>query len=109
MNPGKLDRRILVQVKTTTRDETGGRSESWATAFSCWAGLVKMTQRVSEISDSEKPNQTKHFLIRWRSDIGTATHRIQYGNKTFQITGLIEDGRKEGLILEARQIEGLEL
>ena len=109
MNAGKLDRRILVQVRTVTRDATGGRVEAWATAFSCWAGLLKDSGRVEQVADAERPGRARSFLIRWRSDIQPGTHRISYQGKVFTIDAITEEGRKESLIIECRQLEGLSL
>jgi len=109
MNAGKLDRRILVQVRVETQDGMGGRVETWATAFQCWAGLLKNGGKTSTAADAERPANSRSFLMRFREDISAADNRIIYKGKTYEITALLEDGRNDALIADCRQLEGLEL
>jgi SPP1 family predicted phage head-tail adaptor len=109
MNAGSLDRRIAVESRIVSRDEVGGRSESWEVTYSCWAGLVKGSGKTSDTAGAERPVRTRSFRIRWRDDIQPGTHRIIYQSNTFAIEAVNEEGRNESLVIDCRQLEGLEL
>lgn len=106
-NPGRLNRRLTVEVRTKTTDAAGGRVESWATAFKAWAEQLKASQAEKVLGDSDRAEDERHFRIRWRDDIDARTHRIAYGGAKFNITGMTEEGIKDHLILSCRNVEGL--
>ena len=100
MNPGKMDRRITIEARTLGKDSAGGRTETWETAAEVWAELVTRKSRESAAADSERPMDTRTFRIRYRS-ITEHNHRLTYDVKTFNITGISEEGRKQTLLIEA--------
>lgn len=100
MNPGKLDRRIVLQVRTLSRDGTGSRVETWSDSATLWAEVV--TQKGSEKSaaDAERPVDSRQFRIRHRA-IDPTNHRILYQSKFYNITGTTEEpGRRSTLLLD---------
>lgn len=107
MDPGQLDRRITIQSRTVTRDETGSRVEKWADLTSVWAKLEKTTADESEIADSERPRQKMTWRIRHMA-IDSTTHRVTHKGKTYEITGITEaGGRQSFLILETYALGGV--
>jgi len=100
MNPGKMDRRITIESRTMDRDAAGGRTEAWTTAAEVWAELVTRKSKEAAAADSERPMDSRTFRIRFRT-ITEHNHRVIYDGKTFNITGISEEGRKQTLLIEA--------
>lgn len=107
MNPGKLNRRITIQSRTVTKDGAGGKIETWADVFDCWAELVKTTGKEGTAADSDRPSNEKTFRIRWKSGIEADTHRILYKLAFYDISEVVEEGVKTTLLLRATSIKNL--
>lgn len=107
MNPGRFDRRVTIQTRTLTKDAAGGRVETWADAFDCWAQVVNQRQAEQQISDSDRNTETRVFRIRYKSGLASGTHRVLYQLRFFDITGISEEGRSNTLLLECRAIQSL--
>lgn len=107
MDPGALDRRITIQARTMSRDDTGSRIESWVDLVSVWAKREKETADESTIAGSERPRQRLTWKIRHRV-VDSTSHRITYKGDTFEIVGITEAGGRENfLILETYALEGV--
>jgi len=107
MNPGKMDRRLTVQVRTLTQDATGGRVESWADAFQCWGEAVTQKGAEAITADADRATDERQFRIRYKANIASGTHRILYQRKFYDITGIVEEGRRERLLLTCRAVQSL--
>jgi len=51
MNAGSLDRKIVIQQQTTTRDDFGGQNITWGTYKTVWANVRYKTQRAKESNE----------------------------------------------------------
>lgn len=96
MNIGKLDRRIVVQKRTTTVDTFGQRVETWDTRLNTWA--AKRDEFANERVEAGQVVEVVRtvWTMRYNSSI-SPTDRIQYEGEVFDILGLMEVGRREGL------------
>ena len=99
MNPGKLNRRLVIQRRTKTRYATGSTISTWADQSTVWAEAVTHKSTETEIIDSDRPQQTRQFRIRHRS-ITSEDHRVLYQSQFFNITGITEEGIKNTLLLD---------
>lgn len=108
-NPGKMDRRLTVQVRTYTRDAAGGRVQTWADSYGVWAELVTTKHTQGEEAGAEREIGDKSFRIRYRSDIGAGTHRVLYQLKFHDILGIDQEGRKGTLLLSCKSIQALSI
>ena len=99
INPGKLDRRLVLQVRVVSKDATGSRVETWADEASIWGEYVTHKGAVSELSDAEKSQDTQQFRIRHRT-IAASTHRILYQSRFYTIRSITEEGRQNMLLLD---------
>ncbi len=99
MNPGKLNRRVVIQRRTKTRDATGSTVSTWSDQSTVWAEAVMHKSIESEIIDSDRPQQKRQFRIRHRS-ITSEDHRILYQSQFFNITGITEEGIKNTILLD---------
>lgn len=109
MNPGKLNRRLTIQERTLTADGAGGRVETWVDAFDCWGELVAQKQTESQKADSDRNEETTTFRIRYKSGLGSGTHRVLYQLRFFDIRGITEEGIKNTLLLDCRAIQALSI
>jgi SPP1 family predicted phage head-tail adaptor len=99
MNPGKLDRRIVLQRRIVSKDETGSRFETWADESTVWAEFLKQTGREGDLSDAERSQDFQQFRIRYRP-LNPTDFRVYYRSKFYDITGISEEGRTESLLLD---------
>ena len=106
MNPGKLNRRIVIQVRTLTKDAAGGRVMTWADSATTWAELVTHRGAESVVADSDRAIESRQFRIRYRA-IATDTHRILYQSKFYDIRSITEEGIKTTLLLDAVATQGI--
>ncbi|MBK7337836.1 MAG: head-tail adaptor protein [Saprospirales bacterium] len=104
---GKLDRRIIFQAVTETKDAAGGVSRSWATHLTRWANL-KYTRAAGESMESGKKTSIYQAIFTIRRDAQTAAlttkHRISYDSKFWDIRSISEKAdeyRKMYLVVEA--------
>lgn len=107
MNPGKLDRRVTIESRTLTKDAAGGRVETWTTLANVWAEIVTRKASESVVSDADRSVEEKQFRIRYRADIVSGTHRISYQAKSYDITGMIEEGRQHTMLIDCRATQAL--
>lgn len=99
MNPGKLNRRVVIQSCTKTRDDSGSTVSTWADQLTVWAEAVTHKGNEAEIVDSDRPQQSRQFRIRYRT-ITAEDHRILYQSQFFNITGITEEGIRNTLLLD---------
>jgi SPP1 family predicted phage head-tail adaptor len=97
---GRLDRVAEIQRSTTIQDEFGQPIETW----SAWR-VVKMGKRDVRAderfrSDQELATETTVFVSHWISGLQT-TDRLVVDEKTYDILGVAELGRRSGLEITA--------
>lgn len=81
---GKLNRRIIIEQVTETRDEMGGVIQTWATFATVWAEFVSQTGR--EFFAAKQVNAALEAIIRIRYIAGvTAKMRVKYGTRVFNL------------------------
>lgn len=96
LKAGAMDRRIVVEKPTITQDALGGRVEAWQEVCQTWAEIVPQSVRARYDGAVESSERKVIFRVRYISDI-KETQRVRYEDKTYQIIGLQELGRREGL------------
>lgn len=103
LNAGKLDRRITLQRYGITYDADNEPVEGFTDLATVWAS-------VQYASDGEKARAGEvsaivsvRFQIRWSSAVSTVNpkDRVAYDAKVFDIVGVKELGRREGLEISA--------
>ena len=104
MKPERLDRKITLQRFTYTTDPGSGEQvKTWSTLAAVWASK-------RDVSDSERVASAEvsaeigtRFQIRWDSawsDLNPKD-RVVYDGRTYDIVGVKELGRREGLEISA--------
>ena len=95
-----MDSRVAIQRATLTVNSYGERAESWATIATVWAEVqYKVGGGESLQSDQVFSEQRVHFIIRYSSDVSDLkpSDRVSYKSNVYQIEGIQEIGRQEGL------------
>lgn len=104
MKAGPLDRRITLQRATTTTNSLNEPVKTWADIATVWAAKL-------EVRDSERQRAAEtaavidtRFQIRWSSTVSDvdAADRVVFGGRVFNIVGVKEIGRREGLELSCQ-------
>jgi SPP1 family predicted phage head-tail adaptor len=105
VQPGKMDRRITVQARTSLN--TGGSvALSYSDKAVVSAEIVNTTSREFRSAGSLRDGATIAFRI-WYLPTLTSTDRILYAGKRYNVVGdPIEEGRKETMLVQAQYVEG---
>ena len=103
MRAGSLDRRITIERATESRDAFNSIVKAWATLTTVWASKqeTRDTERVA--SQEVGAEITTRFQIRWSSTVSDVNpkDRVIFDGRTYDIVGVKEIGRREGLELSA--------
>lgn len=94
----QLNCTVWVQTNTQTADSTGQLIDSWADSFEIYAGIK--TTGGGEFYAAQKlyAQATAVITARYRTDI-TATNRIRYGTRYFEILGPPNNVDEAGVVL----------
>ena len=106
MNPGKLDRRITLQVRVVSKDGAGGRVETWADSATVCAELVQARGSEATKADSDRYQTSQQFRIRYRA-LDPANYRILYKSRFYDIQAVTEEGRQTTLLLDTIATQAL--
>lgn len=106
MNPGKLDRRIVLQKRVVSKDTTGTRVETWADESTVWAEFVVARGKEIVVADAERTSQVQQFRIRYRT-LNASDYRILYRSKFYDITGITEEGRGNSLLIDTTATQSI--
>ena len=98
MKAGKLDRRIQIKVKTSTRDSFGAEIISYSLLATVWAEKLTVTGREFFAASQFIPEATVKFRIRFREDFDE-TALITYDGVDYDIIYMAEIGRADGVEL----------
>lgn len=103
---GRMDRRIVIEKPTTSRDDWNHPTVTWETLATVWATRRDLRSRERDETRQKTALTVTEWTIRHRGDI-TARHRIreQGGDRTWEIVGIEEIGREEGLRITAESRE----
>ena len=107
MNPGKLNRRILIQRRTKSVDAVGGKVDTWADFRNVYAELV--TQRGSSgiVVAADKITHSTQWRIRFISELTEQDFQIVYQGRTYSIDSIEPEGLKVGQILTTTQTQAV--
>jgi SPP1 family predicted phage head-tail adaptor len=101
-NPGLLDRKITIQVKTVTRDAEGGPVETWADEATRYAQKIDQGGREFRSAGVVNSEVTTLFRMRYYGGL-TAQHRIVYSGVTYEIVSVNEGaGRLDETLVQAK-------
>ncbi len=96
----RMDRRIRLESYTETQSATGAVTKTWATLATVWASVRRTDASESTAGDQWLGTKNTEFRIRHRTDVSDKV-RIVYESNNYDITSVIELGRREGLLISA--------
>jgi SPP1 family predicted phage head-tail adaptor len=103
MQIGRLDRRITILRASVATD-------SFNEPVQTWAGIATVWARAEPVMDGEKiragetlAHKSYRFTIRYSSDVADVdpTYRLTFDGREYDIAGVKELGRREGLEITA--------
>jgi len=101
MISGRLDRRLVVQVKTEAISTSGFRTNTWATHLSIW-GMRVHEKGTEQTDDNNRTVKRKvKYRVRYHSTI-TDEMRIKEGGDWYEIEDIKELGHQDGLLIFTR-------
>lgn len=98
MPAGRLDRRVTLQRPVEIQDSAGAVTLSWITDVTVWAGRRDIRAREFIAADTTIADTEAVFTIRWHSAV-RVRWRLLENDRSYDITGIAEIGRREGLEL----------
>ena len=104
MRAGPLDRYAELRRRVLTRDATTGEQVETFTAYAnVWAGKRDLRGREYFAAQQVNSEISTVWQIRYRSDV-LATDRIAVDGTEYEITGIAEIGRRDGLELQTTAV-----
>jgi SPP1 family predicted phage head-tail adaptor len=103
MKSGRLDRFVTFQRATLADD-------GFSQTLDNWADIARVPAEVTPISDGERwragevgASATHRFRVRWQQSLADLNpkDRVVYDDRAFDISGVKEIGRREGLEVTA--------
>jgi SPP1 family predicted phage head-tail adaptor len=105
-DPGRLDRRLVLEAPAETPDGAGGVTRSYETVTTLWASVVPVSSREQIEAAQRGARVTHRITLRLREGI-TTRHRLREGARVFRIVSLREsDARRRFLVIEAEERVG---
>lgn len=98
--------RLALQQPTRSSDGQGGGTMSWTTSFTAWADIEEKSAREINAADRLEGQRFFRAKIRYLSTVATITPnrwRATWDGRTFNITGVSYDARKQYATLELEE------
>lgn len=100
---GKMDRRIVLERFTETRDDYNELVKTWAALATRWASYEPLSDGEKFSASETAANASARFVIRHSSAVADLNpkDRLVFGSVTYEIVRVKEIGRREGLEITA--------
>ena len=103
MRAGKLDRKIDVLRASTSRNGFNEEVAAWEPLARVWAEAVPISDGERRRAGETLSSKKFRFTIRYSSQVYTVDprDRIRYDGRIFDINGVKDVGRREGIEITA--------
>lgn len=101
MRAGKLDRRLTVQRKTLVDSGGWNDEEVWSDLVTLWAEKEHAQEDIQYPEGAGLHFEITTFRTRYFSDL-RQTDRLVFEGEFFEIRGIREIGRREGMEIKAK-------
>lgn len=88
MKAGALRHAITIEVLTSSADEMGGQTRTWATHVSTWAEVAPARSNERFFGEQIEAVITHRITMRYQAGI-TTQMRVLFGARYFQIKGIV--------------------
>jgi len=103
MRAGRLDRRIVIQRAISSADAFNQPVETFSTLATVWAEAIPVNDGERMKAGQTLADKMIRFTIRYSSTVDNVDprDRIVFDGRTYDIAGVKEIGRREGLEITA--------
>ncbi len=100
---GKRDRLVTIERKSATLDDYGGEIEGWAPLIKIWSSAAPVRDSERWQAGELAAHITMRFVLPWNALTSTIDprDRIVFDGVIFDIAGVKEIGRREGVEISA--------
>ena len=103
LHSGKLNKKIIIEVVTETRTNSGAISEAWATHAEMFASITPVNGKEYFAAAQVQAENIVKFRIRYQSGL-TTKMRILYNTNYYDIKSILNEfERNDVLILMASE------
>ena len=95
MDVGALDRRILIEVPTATRDAYGATVPGWTTLTTVWGNVIPIMGTERQQQGTQVATAFFRITIRYRADFDTKARVTIDGTKVALVRSINELGRRD--------------
>ena len=96
LDPGKLNRRIQIQVQSSSQAEDGSPTQTWAVIYTCWASIDIQRSQLLYATAEFVSKVVHRITIRWTPSVHVLPNmRIVY---TEPVTGIVHVYNIEALL-----------
>lgn len=102
MRSGKLDRRIVIEVRSATKNGVGEEVITWTTLVTIWAERVPQSVTQKFNTQQLYAEVDTIFRTRWFPQghlLDPLDHRVKYRDRVYDIHGTHEIGRRDGVMI----------
>lgn len=106
MRAGRLNKRVVIQSVTETRDSKGGITQTWATFSTVWASVEPLVGKEYFSSKQVNAETSIKIRIRYLTNV-TSKMRVKFGSRIFEIVSPpidIREGNREIVLMCKEQI-----
>lgn len=89
MNPGKLNKRVILQSFQTVKDEEGIPTQQWSNTMSLYASVEPLTGREYWLAASTESQNSLKITVRYKKGI-SSDMRLVYNAKNYDIKSVID-------------------
>jgi SPP1 family predicted phage head-tail adaptor len=93
IDPGALNRRLVLEAQDETADGAGGVVRGYETVATLWAAVEPISARGDVVAAQPGAMVTHRIVIRYSADI-TTRHRFRDGARVFRIVTIRERGKR---------------
>ena len=86
-SPSDLDKRIVLQAPTTTKDALGTPVTTWVDVATVWAAIWPTSANEITAANASAMVVSHRIRIRYRSVL-KPSWKVKYGNRFFSIVGI---------------------
>jgi SPP1 family predicted phage head-tail adaptor len=102
-DPGKLNRRLVLEAPAIAPDGAGGVVRTYQTLTTLWAALVPISAREDVVADGLGDTVTHRITIRSGPEV-TTRHRFRQGTRIFDVMAIRDhDGQSRFLDIDVKE------
>lgn len=106
LGAGLLDKRIVIEQRSATRDGIGQPVETWSPIANgnAWASILYPTGLSAIRAGSEVAEVNVSIRLRYREDV-TEAHRVRHGSDLFDVQAVLPNKAKGYVDLLCKEVK----